>query len=115
MGSRLQHAEGALMRRMLVRFAFAYAALIAFCGLGAGLIPASVQERLRPYFWLLGPPANLVHGTKFLWPFGIGTVVVAGLFLAVTRTESPGVQVACGVALIIAWMIFGFLVYAPGA
>lgn len=103
------------MRRWLLGSALLYAALTAFCGFGTGLVPESAQRVLRPYFWLLGPPANLVHGTSFLWPFAVGTVVVAGSVLGIARTESPGVQVTCAIALLITWALCGFLVYAPGA
>jgi hypothetical protein len=78
-------------------------------------MPASTQQAIGPFFWLLGPPANLIHGTNFLWPFVIGTGVVVGLTFGVTRTESPGVQIVSGVALLIAWAVFGFIAYAPGA
>jgi hypothetical protein len=103
------------MRRLFVGSAIVYATLMALCAFGAGFVPASAQEAVRPYFWLLGPPANLVHGTNFLWPFAIGSAVVAGLIFGISRSESRGVQLACGVTLLIAWAIFGFIVYAPGA
>lgn len=103
------------MKRWLVSGAVVYSMLIAFCAFGVHAVPASAQEALRPYVWLLGPPANLVHGTNFLCPFVIGTIVVAGLAFGMTRTESPGVQIACGAALLVAWAVFGFIVYAPGA
>ena len=103
------------MKRWLIWSAVVYVVLMAFCGLGARAIPASTQQLVRPYLWLLGPPANLVYGTDFLWPFAIGTIVVAGLLFGIARFESPGVRIACGSALVIAWAVFGFIVYAPGA
>lgn len=103
------------MKRWLLGSALLYAALMAFCGFGAELVPESAQRALEPYFWLLGPPANLVHGTDFLWPFAIGTVAVAGCVLGSAYSESPGVQVTCGIGLLLTWAVCGFLVYAPGA
>lgn len=102
------------MKRWLVGGAIVYSILIAFCAFGAHAVPVSTQQALRAYVWLLGPPANLLHGTNYLWPFVIGTIVVAGLVFGMTRTESPGVQFICGVALLVAWAIFGFVTYAPG-
>jgi hypothetical protein len=102
------------MKRWLVGGAIVYSILMAFCAFGAHAVPASTQQALRAYVWLLGPPANLLHGTNYLWPFAIGSIVVAGLVFGITRTESPGVQVISGLALLIAWAFFGFLTYAPG-
>jgi len=101
--------------RLLMRCASVYAALMAFCAFGAASVPASVQTSFKPYFWLLGPPANLVYGTKFLPPFVVGTVVVAGLLFCVARARSSIVKGVCGVGLVMAWALFGFIVYAPGA
>ena len=102
------------MKRWLVGGAVVYSILIAFCAFGAHAVPASTQQTLRPYIWLLGPPVNLVHGTNYLWPFVIGTIVVAGLVFGMTRTESPGVQIVCGAVLLITWAILGFVAYARG-
>jgi hypothetical protein len=103
------------MREWLVGGAVAYSILIAFCAFGIQALPASTQEAMRPYAWLLGPPVNLVYGMNYLWPFAIGTIVVAWLVRVITRTESPAMRIVSSAALLIAWAIFGLVAYAPGA
>ena len=99
------------MKRALISFAAFYVASCAFCA----LVPDAVVAKYLSILWLFGPPASLVYGTNFLWPFAIGTALVAGSVFGITRTESPGVQVVSGLALPVVWAFFGFLAYAPGA
>lgn len=102
------------MKRALSIGVVSYLALVLVCSLGLAAIPERTQGFLRPYLWLLGPPANLVHGTKFLVPFVTGTFVLGGLVLGVSRSESPVVQLFSAVALVLVWAAFGFIAYAPG-
>ncbi len=69
----------------------------------------------KPDFWLFGPPANLVHGTAFLLPFFLGTLIAGVLLFGIARSHSLAVKRICGFALVMAWAAFGFIAYAPGA
>jgi hypothetical protein len=116
MGSKQQHIDRGLgKRRLLLSGAAIYAATIVFCGFGAAYVPATLQKELGPYLWLLGPAANLVYGTSFLWPFVIGTIAVTCLFVGVVRSRSGFVKGVCAFGLALAWIGFGFFVYAPVA
>lgn len=95
--------------------AFAYLALMLFCAFGLGAFRPSTQADLKPYFWLFGPPANLVHGTAFLAPFFLGTLIIGSLFFGIVRSQSLATKRICGLALVMAWAAFGFIAYAPGA
>jgi hypothetical protein len=101
--------------RLLVASVVIYGALIAVGACGAASMSLTMQRAFQPYFWLLGPPANLVHGTQFLWPFAIGTIIVAVLLVGVARSRSTAMRAVCGVGFAIAWATFGFVAYAPGA
>jgi hypothetical protein len=103
------------VNRTLVGATLVYGLLMAFCALWAGHLSAETQAALRPYFWLMGPPANLVHGTNYLLPFFIGTALVAGFVFGIERSTSAAARGLWGTALAIAWCAFGFIAYAPSA
>ena len=102
------------LMRLAVGCLMLYAALMAFCGFGVRSLPESTQASVGSYLWLFGPPANLVHGAHYWFPFIVGTAVVAGCFFGVVRSRSRNVKGACGVGLLMAWSLFGFIAYAPG-
>jgi len=104
-----------MMKRWLLGGIVVYVTTIVVGAFGAAVVPASARNVLRSSWWLLGPAANLVHGTHFLWPFAIGTIAVAGLFLGFVRSRSRAVKASCATAFALAWVAFGFLAYAPGA
>ena len=62
------------MKRFWIGSATVYAGFMVFSAFGAAYVPASVQSTLRPYVWLLGPPALLIYGTELLWLFVPGTL-----------------------------------------
>jgi hypothetical protein len=95
-----------------------YGGLALYCALGVVHLPVSVQTAIEPYFWLFGPPANLVHGTNFLLPllaFSLGTVMIGGWVFGILRSRSRLVKGTCSAGLVITWAAFGFIAYAPGA
>lgn len=102
-------------RRLVVGSALVYSALILFCAFGLPALSSSTQVAVKPYFWLFGPPANLVHGTAFLLPFFLGTLIAGALIFGIARSHSLAVKRVCGFALLMAWSAFGFIAYAPGA
>ncbi len=89
----------------------AYGLLCAVCVSA----PTSRVRAMLDALWLLGPPANLVHGTSFLVAFLIGTVLVLGLSLALARARRRGLRVVLGLVLLLIWVSSGWLAYAPGA
>jgi hypothetical protein len=103
------------MKRLLIVGAVAYICLMAFAVFGVTLLSRTALLSMRSYFWLFGPPATLVYGTELLWAFISGTVIVASLFVVVARTRSPIVRGVCGVALALAWVLFGAVAYIPSA
>jgi hypothetical protein len=92
-----------------------YGVLMLFCGVGARHLPVPAQQAIKPWFWMFGPTANLVHGTLYLVPFLLGTATVIGLLNGLVRARSVAVKVAFGVLLLLAWAGFGFISYAPAA
>lgn len=103
------------MKRLFIVGAVAYVCLIAFAVYGVTLLSGSAQLGIRSCFWLFGPPAILVYGTELLWAFISGTVIVAGLLVVTAYTRSPIVRAICGVALALAWVLFGAIAYIPSA
>ncbi len=101
--------------QLAVGGALVYSALILFCAFGLPALSSSTQSAMKPYFWLFGPPANLVHGTAFLVPFFLGTLIAGGLLFGIARSHSLAVKRICGFALLLTWAAFGFIAYAPGA
>jgi hypothetical protein len=65
--------------------------------------------------WALGPPANLIHGTDYLVPFALGTLVVAGTLRAAIRARTRETRIFLLVVLVTLWALSGFIAYAPGA
>ena len=100
--------------RILIGGGLLYLGLSVFCAFGAAHLPEGAQHILKPLFWLLGPPANLVHGANFLLPFLAGTAIVGGLAVGAYKSKSPSTRSACRMGLIITWVLSGCLVYAPG-
>ena len=95
-------------RRSIITAAIVfYVALCLFCAL-------SSEDKILQFAWILGPPANLVYGTKFLAPFVIGTLFVVWLFVALFRAASNR-RLMLGIGFAIAWLFSGFLFYAPRA
>jgi hypothetical protein len=101
------------MKRLLAIGAIVYACLVAFVVLGVPLLPRTADPSMKPYFWLLGPPATLVYGTELLWAFTSGTVIAGSLLVVVARTRSFIVRGVCGVAFALAWAFFGGVAYIP--
>lgn len=95
--------------------AAAYAVLALLCSVGVRLLSPQTQASVEPYFWLFGPPANLVHGVNGVSAFLVGSVVALALVFASTRASTAPRKVFLGVGAIVTWCFFGFLVYAPGA
>lgn len=96
--------------RLLPAAVVAYVAFCVFC-LAA---PSPSIRALLGLVWILGPPANLIHGTHFLAPFILGTVLVFGIARMLPRV-GPGGRALLSVLLVLVWAVFGFLAYAPGA
>ena len=92
-----------------------YLANALFCAFGAVWIPSTAQHAMTPYLWLLGPPANLVWGTKFLSPFMVGTLALMALAYAWRQTQTRAWKAVVGVSAVCVWTICGLLCYAPGA
>lgn len=92
-----------------------YAALSAFCAFGTSSVSVSVQKAIGSYFWLLGPPANLVWGMNYVWPFVVGTIAVAVLAYSATSARTRSRKAALGVVLVLVWVLFGCISYAPAA
>lgn len=88
----------------------AYAAICMSCLLA----PRWVLRDLINFLWILGPPANLVYGSKYLLPFIIGTVVVGVAVDAIVRARTTWVRSLLLLALALTWLLFGFVAYAPG-
>ncbi len=103
------------MKRLLIVGGIAYVCLMAFVLVGVTLLSRTAQLSMRPYIWLFGPPATLVYGTELLWAFVSGTVIVASLLVVVARTRSSIVRGVCGIALALAWVLFGSVAYIPSA
>ena len=103
------------LSRVLGVVAFFYVILAVFCACGVKFVPFSVQRAARSYFWMFGPPANLVWGTNYIGPFAVGTVAVAGLVYAYFRAQTTELRVLLGALLIFVWSLFGFISYAPAA
>ena len=101
--------------RALGVVAFFYLILAVFCAFGLKLVPLPVQNGARSYFWMFGPPANLVWGTNYIGPFAVGTVAEAGLVYATFRARTTGLRMLLGALLIFVWSLFGFISYAPAA
>lgn len=80
------------------------------------LVPPAAVRAWSPCLWLLGPSANLVHGTSYLVPFYVGTLVIGGLAWGVQRSRASSFRrKIMTVGLVGAWAAFGALAYAPGA
>jgi hypothetical protein len=80
------------------------------------LVPAAAVRAWIAFLWLLGPPANLIHGTRYLVPFFVGTLVVGALGWGLLRSSVSSFRrrmLTLGIA--VAWAAFGVLAYAPGA
>lgn len=88
-----------------------YSALSVFCAFA----PFSVTQRIYSIVWVLGPPANLLHGTAWILPFILGTIVVAAVSLAAARATGLLMRVVWLLVGLMMWCLFGALVYAPGA
>jgi len=65
------------------------------------------------FFWMLGPPANLIYGLNYLLPFLIGTVVVGVVAYGMVRTQGLSRRLLLLLAVLLLWSLFGFIVYAP--
>jgi ABC-type enterochelin transport system permease subunit len=65
--------------------------------------------------WLFGPPASLIYGTKFVWPFCIGTTLIVALLYAAVRVETQFLRGLVGLVFAAVWALAGFIAYAPGA
>lgn len=103
------------MKRMMSRF---YAVLVAtyvctsvFCFAA----PTVLIQKILMVLWMFGPPANLIHGTKYLWPFLLGSVLIFSLAFAFCRTRALVWRVVLVLGLSVIWISFGVLAYAPGA
>ena len=103
--------NGCRTREVMMGFGAIYIGLCIFCGLA----DAATIRAILGLLWILGPPANLVYGWRFLAPFVVGTLLVGGLFVALIRVKAPARRVMLGLALSAVWAFFGFLSYAPGA
>jgi hypothetical protein len=97
--------------RVVAGLVCAYLVACAFCL----AVPVGALRALLPFIWMLGPPANLVHGANYLVPFGIGTIVVATLIAGVFRTQSRAWRRVLFLILVVVWAFSGAVSYAPGA
>lgn len=79
------------------------------------LLPEPVIRWCVTFLWLAGPAANLVHGTGYLIPFFVGTAAIVGLCRGFARTARPARRRLLGAVLLVVWMLFGVIAYAPGA
>jgi len=80
------------------------------------LVPAAAVRAWITFLWLLGPPANLIHGTRYILPFFVGTLVVGALTWGLLRSSASSFRrriLIVGIA--VTWAAFGVLAYAPGA
>jgi hypothetical protein len=96
----------------------AWAGFIVLYGVlsfACAVIPLAAQRRMLGLLWMLGPPANLIYGTRYVKPFLVGTVVTAVLFSGVVHSRGPVPRIYFLMALLVAWIVFGFIAYAPGA
>lgn len=99
------------MSRAFLAFTLVYLGLCSACLFAPTYFVAGNLDAL----WLFGPPASLIYGAKFLWPFAIGTALIAGLFYAIVRVKTVLLRALMGLVLAAAWAFFGFIAYAPGA
>jgi hypothetical protein len=63
--------------------------------------------------WLAGPPANLVYGNHYVWPFVIGTGLLACLTWIAEHARGRRVRLVLWSGIAILWCIFGACVYVP--
>ena len=88
-----------------------YVGLSAFCA----AMPTFPIWAIPGCLWVFGPPANLIHGSKFLGPFSVGTALVA-TFAYVAAGRRTMLSRFIWTALVLGvWAIFGSLAYGPGA
>jgi hypothetical protein len=99
------------MKLVFLTFAFVYLVICSACL----LVPTQLIADNLGFLWLLCPPSSLVYGTKFLWPFGIGTGLIVVLLYAVVRAETPFLRGVVGLVFAAVWALAGFVAYAPGA
>jgi hypothetical protein len=102
-----QHAEKA-DAKVLVTLAIVYTGICLFC---AGVSDATVVWMLN-VLWLLGPPANLVHGSELLWLFATETVVVFLMFFCFARTTRRQRRIWVAAAALTVWVFSGLFAFA---
>jgi hypothetical protein len=79
------------------------------------LAQARAKEWIRAgwdFIWIFGPPANLVHGKRYLWAYLLGSSLVV-LGFAWRCFGKARASSAWWVAMVSVWLIFGALSYAP--
>ena len=65
------------------------------------------------YLWVLGPPANLLYQTNYLWAYVAGTAGFFPLFAAGLRIQQSAIAVVLLLLSAMAWGLSGMLIYAP--
>ena len=69
--------------------------------------------RMWRFIWLAGPPANLVYGDHYIWPFLLGTGFLACLTWIAVYARGWRARLALWSGFVIVWSMFGGCVYVP--
>lgn len=85
-----------------------YVAACVFCVSAADKTIVAVLDVL----WLLGPAANLVHGSKLLGLFLVETLVLFWTIRLFVRTTRRRRRVWIGAAALVVWVLSGLFAYA---
>jgi len=92
--------------------AYAVLSLILFATQGSPII-RSIVDRSGYFLWLTGPAANLVYREEYLLPYAIGTALCCVAFVGAAAAKSSEVKTRMVTFGVVAWCIFGLLVYVP--
>jgi hypothetical protein len=85
-----------------------YGAACVFCIRAADKTIVAILDVL----WLLGPAANLVHGSKLLWPFLAETLVFLWTIRLFVRSRPRRRRMWSGAAAFMVWVVSGLFAYA---
>lgn len=85
-----------------------YGAICVFCASAADETIVAILDVL----WLLGPAANLVHGSKLLGLFLVETLVIFWTIRLFVRAARRRHRMWIGAAAIAIWVLSGIFAYA---
>lgn len=102
------------VKRLYLASALAYVTLAVICyRVPISCWGSDLIGRIWEYVWLAGPPANLLHGDRYLGPFVLGTAILACLALIALRVHRWRVRLALWSGIAALWCLFGGCVYVP--